>query len=89
MKFFDIYNFSKLKIFLTLKKYCLFEYLAKVSDTLTDLDFLEPLLMPEADENGNNVWPSQKLINERYSEMNPWDKEWYDLDKGPMRYRIG
>ena len=45
--------------------------------------------MPETDENGNNVWPSQKLINERYSEMNPWDKEWYDLDKGPMRYRIG
>ena len=20
--------------------------------------------------------------------MNPWNKEWYDLNKGPMRFRI-
>ena len=44
--------------------------------------------MPEVDVTGSKVWPSQKSINERYSEMNPWDKEWFDLDKGPMRYRI-
>ena len=25
---------------------------------------------------------------ERYEEMTPWGKQWYDLDKGPMTYRI-
>lgn len=24
----------------------------------------------------------------RYIEMSPWDKEWFDMDKGPMTFRI-
>ena len=50
--------------------------------------YLEPILHPNIDEEGKPFWPSQKKVTEKYDEMNPWTTNWYDLDKGPMRYRI-
>jgi len=37
---------------------------------------------------GDHKWPSQKQVMKRYTEMSPWEKDWIDMDKGPMTYRI-
>ena len=59
---------------------------------------LEPIITTEQNEEGKEVWPTEKVIMERYKEMSPWSqdnigghswkKEWSDDVKGPMRYRI-
>ena len=37
---------------------------------------------------GDGKWPSQVSVMKRYEEMTPWGKDWYDLKKGPMTFRI-
>lgn len=54
-------------------------YLIK-KDTLPNIPFIEK------DENGK--WPSEKEIMKKYSEMNPFEKEWYAEQFGPMSHRV-
>jgi len=82
------------------------QYFVNYEDDLVNLDAIEagimkatePIITTEQNEEGKEVWPTEKVIMERYKEMSPWSqdnigghswkKEWSDDEKGPMRYRI-
>ena len=34
------------------------------------------------------MWPSEREIRKKYSEMNPFEKDWYGEQFGPMTYRL-
>ena len=36
----------------------------------------------------DGMWPSEREIRKKYSEMNPFEKDWYGEQFGPMSYRI-
>lgn len=71
------------------------QYFVKFEEDLLNFDAVQPgdmdsdpILLPGIDDNGKEVWPSQKAVMERYEEMTCWGKNWYDSDLGPMRFRI-
>lgn len=81
------------------------KYFSDYEDDLVNLDALEagmmrstePIISP-TEIDGKEIWPTEKVIMERYKEMSPWSqdnigghswtKDWADNEKGPMRYRI-
>ena len=36
----------------------------------------------------DGMWPSEREIRKKYSEMNPFEKDWYAEQFGPMSHRI-
>ena len=34
------------------------------------------------------MWPSEREIRKKYSEMNPFETDWHAAKFGPMSYRI-
>jgi len=67
------------------------QYFLNIEEDLINNEIIEPGALPDhpiLTPGDDGMWPSEREIRKKYSEMNPFEKDWYAEQFGPMSHRI-